>query len=149
MKLKAIANSWMNDSKRGCMVERKKGEEFDMDPSDEGEAIYSLLWRITIIDEKFIPLVGEYIGVHSTTYTNKDGNTRHISPGQSSNLDQETASRLLVGRFIKPADENQWTPRKLLGPVLKEDKVKRMFDEPEPAPKENWAKNYGVKSGRD
>jgi hypothetical protein len=44
-----------------------------------------------------------------------------------------------VSGHVKPVDEDGWTPRKLLGPIIKEDKVKKMFDDIVEPKEPNWA----------
>lgn len=134
MKLKSIANFWMPDKKRGTMTLMKKGQEFEIDHSDEGELIYNLLrdLRVTIIDSKFVLEKAEYICLHEFSYENQEGLPRYGSVRKEITLGQEKAVELMVRGFIKPADDGGWVPAKLLGPILKEDKVKKMFDFDEP-----------------
>ena len=126
---------------------RNKGEEFEVDDSDEGELIYNLLrdLRITIIDSKFVPVQGEYICIHDFSYENQ-GLPRYGSVGKEITLGQEKATEFLVRGLLKPSSSDGWTPVKLLGATVKETEVRKMYD-PEEV-KENWVKNYNVRSRR-
>ncbi len=140
MKVKAISNFRMNDSKRGTMVEKRKGEEFEMDEIKDAEQLYELIMagRVTVTDKAFVPERAEYVGLHETIYTNEDGLPRRVSVNGKVKLPQAMAVRFMVSGHIKPADENQWTPRKLLVPTVAGSPAKKMFDGPEPSPPENW-----------
>lgn len=145
MKLKALADFFMEDKTRGVMVPRKKDEVFEMDETEggdkclsAGQAIYSLLrdLRVTVVDEKFIPKNWRYLVVHEITFSNEAGEARGASPGTEISLPQDLACRFLVSGHVKPVDPDGWTPARLLGPAVKSTEVKVMFDQ-EPV-KEPW-----------
>ena len=139
MKLKALRNFYQTDKKTGRRRALKAGEIFEMDETDhaDAEAIYDLLSavKVTVADEKFIPLSWRYLVVCSFQYTDSEGLLKSPQPRQEITLNQEVASRFLTSGHIRPVDDAGWTPQKLLGPVIKSD-VKRMFDDP--APREPW-----------
>jgi hypothetical protein len=139
MKLKAIQNFWGMDKKRGARVVRKKDEPFEMDESTEAEDIYFALMagRVVVVDEKFIPGSWRYICVHSFSYENAEGLQRFCGLGSEVTFSQELACKYLVSGYIKPVDPDGWTPRKLLGPIVKDGEVKKMFDD-FPPQKEPW-----------
>jgi hypothetical protein len=139
MKLKTLRSFSHIDQKTGRLMVRKKETEFIMDETAQGEEIFSLLGmgRVTIIDDSIVPKTGRYLCLYGFPYETAEAFLRSAQPGAEVSLPRETAVRLLVSGHIKPIDEDGWTPRKLLGPILKEDKIKKMFDDPVPE-KEPW-----------
>ncbi len=140
MKVKAMERTfYMLERKTGKFIPRKPNEQFEMDEDTEREEIYSMLQmgRITIIDEKFIPLSWRYTVIYWFIYKNENGQTREATPGKEIMLSQEIACKFLTSGHIVPVDPDGWRPRNLLGPTVKEDKIKKMFDDP-PEQKENW-----------
>ncbi len=140
MKVKAIANFMMNDSKRGTMVEKRKGEEFEMDEIKDAEQLYELIMmgRITVTDKAFVPDRAEYVALHETSYVNEDGLPRRISFNGKTKLPREIAVKLMVSGHVKPADETAWTPRKLLAPTVAGSPPRRMFDDLPKEKGESW-----------
>lgn len=139
MKVKALRAFWMEDLKRGMMIERNVGDEFVMDESEEGETIHGLLGggRITIIDEKFIPAKGQYLAIHSFPYKTVDGFQRTASAGKEVSLTQEVACTLLTSGHIQRLSDNEWSPRKLLQANVKGKEAIKMFDDEPPVKAEN------------
>ncbi len=144
MKLKALRGFWMMDKKRGVSVARKIGEEFTVDEAEEGELIYGMLaaGRATVVDEKFIPLSWRYVCTHSFTFQNVEGLPVSCSVGKEMIFSQDQACKYLVNGYIRPVDESGWTPKKLLGSIVKEATIKQMFDDL-PKPKESWVMKEG------
>lgn len=144
MKLKSLANFRMEDKKRGMMIERTIGEEFEMDEREEGEVIYTLLrdLRMTIIDEKFVPVSWRYTVIHAISYINENGERRDGILGREITLPQDLAVKFLVSGHVRPIDESGWTPQKLLQPTVKGTNPKKMFDDDQP--KRNW-----IRDGRE
>jgi len=140
MKVKALRAFWVEDKKRGAMVQKNIGDIFEMDADEEGETIYTLLGsgKITIIDEKFIPKKATYRAVHSFSYQTEEGFPRTAAAGKEVALFQELACSLLASGHIKRLDDSEWSPRKLLNQSVKSKEAIKMFDD-EPAP-ENWIK---------
>ncbi len=141
MEVKAIRNFWHKDTKRGAMVERKKGDGFtlELNETSEKEDAYSLIMegRVTVIDERFVPKEGEYT-VLRQTFIQKDGRKRRLNPGEKVAFPQEEAVNLMVNGSVKPSEGMAWRPVHLLRPVgASTDAPKRMFDDG-PAQKENW-----------
>jgi hypothetical protein len=149
MKLKALADFFMEDKKRGVMIARKAGEIFEMDETEgadrclsAGQAIYSLLrdLRVTVVDEKFIPKKWRYLVVHDISFSNEAGESRSARPGAEVTLPQELACKFLVSGYIKPVDPDGWVPARLLGPAVKSTEPKKMFDDPTPPAREPWVR---------
>jgi len=148
MQVKAIRNFYWKDSVREKMVLYKKKDVFNADPDKDAEQIYVALQSrsIEIIDQDFIPERAKYVGVQNYSEQRSDGTRLKITPGQPVSLSQSEASMLLMGGYVKPELESQWRPSMLLTGSVSSAPAKKMFDEPEP-PKENWAREYGVKGG--
>ncbi|MBM4338800.1 MAG: hypothetical protein FJ110_04590 [Deltaproteobacteria bacterium] len=143
MKVKALRAFWVEDKKRGAMVQKNIGDLFEMDCDEEGEAIFNLLGggKLTVIDEKYIPKKGTYRAVHSFSYQTEEGFPRTAAAGKEVNLLQELACSLLASGHIKRLSDDEWSPRKLLQSNVKAKEPVRMFDD-EPAP-ENWIRKGG------
>lgn len=144
MKVKCLKSVYVEDKKRGVMVARQIDEEFELDPSEEGETIYILLLsgKITIVDTKFIPENWRYIILRPFPYRTVEGFPRVGQPGAEISLSQERACELLVSGHVKPVDSDGWVPRNLLGLTVKDAEVRRMFDEPLPERKEDWVGDW-------
>jgi len=145
LRVRANANFLAEDQKRATMIERKSGEEFVMDEREEGESLYLLYQagRLSIIDEKFIPKSAIYKILHQFSFVNEHGEKRIALPvSKEITLPQAIASKFMATRHILPANESQWRPTDLLGPVVKFGEPKVMFDE-DPG-KDNW-----IRKGRE
>jgi hypothetical protein len=150
MKIRALLRSFfIVDKKRGMSVKIEAGQEFEFDHIEQAEDLFCLLQagQAIVIDEKFIPKSGKYIILRAFPYRTADGFPRVGQPGAEITLSQEKACELLVSGHIKPVDESGWTLRRLLEPTIKDNVVKRMFDDFE-EPKKNWAKDYGKGGNR-
>jgi len=141
MQLRALRSFRLNDRKTGRMINQEKGSLFELDHAEEGELIYSLLQSRSayVEDEKFIPKSWRYVCVHAFHFKN-EGILRSVTPGREVTLSQKVASEFLSIGFIKPVDEDGWTPKKLLGPTVKEDNVKKMFDDLLPEKEPSWVR---------
>lgn len=139
MKVRALRKFWMDDKIRGTMIEKNNGDVFEMDEAEEGETIFGLFGggRITVIDEKFLPMKGTYRAVHGFSYKTEDGFPRMATAGKEISLAQEVACQLLTTGFIRRLDDNEWSPKKLLQSNMKSNEPKVMFDK-EPAKTESW-----------
>lgn len=152
MKLKAIKAFWMHDKKTARNFIRAKDEEFEIDHHDEAETVYQMLHDLvaTVIDEKFIPKKAKYTVLANVIFDTPEGR-KFFSPNMEIELDQAIACRLMVSRHVRPVSDSQWRPSTLLKDNVRDDKVKRMFDD-EPETDDNWvhrSEKSGVRSGRD
>jgi hypothetical protein len=142
MKLTALKNCWIENKKRGVMVNLAIGEEVELDHTEKevAEMIHNLFYgrKMNITDEKFIPENGKYIILRPFPYRTVEGFPRSGIPGAEISLTQEKACELLASYHVRPVDENSWSPSKLLEPPIKDNVIKRMFDNPLPEKEESW-----------
>lgn len=140
MKVRMLKNARVPDRKMGIILDRKAGEEFEVDHDEEKELLYGLITtqRATIIDTRFIPLEGRYKCIHGVSEPGRDGKPLIFTSGEVYTIPQEKACRLMALGFVRPEKEEQWSVKKLMEVEVTDKPVKRMFPDLEPPRKEPW-----------
>jgi hypothetical protein len=121
------------------------GQVIELDREKDGEQILVLISGLRAVPMDLIPEKGQYKAVKCFSRKGQDGRDEEVKPGQILTLDHIEATKLMTQCFLVPLDVNSWRPQDLIsprGPVS--DKVKKMFDDVQPA-KESWVQKGVVR----
>jgi hypothetical protein len=145
VKLKSKRGFRIKNIKRGAYISVKPGEIFELDElTEEKDQILQLLSsnRAFIVDESFLPKKGVYMIKRSFAKREEDGSLLILTQGRTTELDQETATALLMDATIVRESERDWNPRQLISGTPKAEAAPRKMYDEEPQQRESFVNRF-------